>query len=146
MKESGGCQNEAAEEEGSDGSPGLAGVRGRPSSLPVTADRQQQRRRVGVPSLQTTAGLNNNLSNLSASEVSDMSSESDSEFPQIRLNADGEGNIYSFFVNSSGLAFTKIYYHSFSLKNYHLKTTQTNLLGCINYQLAPVKLLKIVAF
>ena len=96
MKESGGCQNEVAEEEGSDGSPGLAGVRGRPSTLPVTADRQQQepRRRIGVAGLEIAAGLNNNNNNnLSVSDLSDMSSESDSEFPQVRLNGDGEGNI-----------------------------------------------------
>lgn len=94
MKESSGGPNEPAGVEGSDGGVRLAdadlATRGRPSSLSVSADQVRQQRKIGVPSMDRLS--NNNKSNLSVSDLSDMSSESDSEFPPVRSHGESEGN------------------------------------------------------
>jgi len=97
MKESGGGPNESGG--GSDGGVRLAGhdpaSRGRPSSLAVSADQvrpSQQKRKVGIPSMDRLAGGNNN--NLLVSDLSDMSSESDTEFLPPRARGESQGKIF----------------------------------------------------
>jgi hypothetical protein len=81
---------------GSEGSARLlaavADSRGRPSSLPVAADGprpSQQQRKIGVAAIDRVKSGGNNNSSLAVSDLSDMSSESDNEFPQV-LEAAGE--------------------------------------------------------
>ena len=95
MKESGGGPNESVD--GSDGGVRLAGTdlgsRGRPISLAVSADQvrpSHQKRKVGIPSMDRLSSNNNN--NLLVSDMSDMSSESDSEFLPPRASGESQGN------------------------------------------------------
>jgi hypothetical protein len=61
----------------------------------LSQQHQHQQRKIGVGALDgARLANNNNISvGLCVSDLSDMSSESDSEFPQPRSNGESEGNV-----------------------------------------------------